>query len=80
MPLLFFTQLMGIAFGEQAGKLGFGSEFVSAHEAMKRIGVQTPIPETNKPAPVKKPAGLPMPPARPRAGQKVNSGNEEASQ
>ncbi len=42
MPILFFTQLMGVAFGIRPEKLGFGSEFVSAHEAMKRIGIQTP--------------------------------------
>jgi heterodisulfide reductase subunit B len=79
IPILFFTQLMGLAFGEQPEKLGFGSEFVSAHEAMSRIGVQTPIPEEVKPAP-KKPAGLPMPPPRVRAGQKTTIGNEEASE
>jgi len=79
MPILFFTQLMGVAFGIRPEKLGFGSEFVSAHEAMKRIGIQTPIPEASKPAP-KKPAGLPMPPQRARAGQKVLTGNEEASE
>jgi heterodisulfide reductase subunit B len=79
MPILFFTQLMGLAFGEKPEKLGFGSEFVSAHEAMKRIGVQTPVPEAAKPAP-KKPAGLPMPPPRVKAGQKVTTGKEEASE
>ena len=79
MPILFFTQLMGVAFGERPEKLGFGSEFVSAHDAMRRIGVQTPVPEASKPAP-KKPAGLPMPPQRTRAGQKVTIGNEEASE
>ncbi len=79
MPILFFTQLMGVAFGERPEKLGFGSEFVSAHEAMRRIGVQTPVPEAAKPAP-KKPAGLPMPPQRVRAGQKVTTGNEEAAE
>lgn len=79
MPVLFFTQLMGVAFGEKPEKLGFGSEFVSAHEAMKRIGVQTPIPEGVKPAP-KKPAGLPMPPPRAKAGQTTTIGNEEASE
>jgi len=42
MPVLFFTQLMGLAFGEKPEKLGFGSEFVSAREAMSRIGVTTP--------------------------------------
>jgi heterodisulfide reductase subunit B len=60
MPILFFTQLMGVSFGEKAENLGFGSEFVSASEAMGRIGLQTPEPE-KKPA-AKKPAGLPMPP------------------
>ena len=79
MPILFFTQLMGVAFGVKPEKLGFGSEFVSAHEAMKRIGIQTPIPESSKPAP-RKPVGLPMPPQRVRAGQKVTPGNEEASE
>ncbi len=79
MPILFFTQLMGVAFGERPEKLGFGSEFVSAHDAMRRIGVQTPVPEASKPAP-KKPAGLPMPPQRARAGQKVTTGNEEATE
>ena len=68
MPILFFTQLMGLAFGEKPEKLGFGSEFVSAHDAMKRIGVQTPIPEGAKPVP-KKPAGLPMPPPRVKMGE-----------
>lgn len=79
MPILFFTQLMGLAFGEKPENLGFGSEFVSAHEAMKRIGVQTPVPKEAKPAP-KKPAGLPMPPPRLRAGQKSTIGNEEATE
>lgn len=61
MPILFFTQLMGIAFGEKPEKLGFGSEFVSAREAMSRIGIKTPEPETAS-KPTKKPSGLPMPP------------------
>jgi heterodisulfide reductase subunit B2 len=78
MPILFFTQLMGVAFGMAPEKLGFGSEFVSAHEAMKRIGVQTPVAEVSKPAP-KKTTGLPMPPQRARAGEKITTGNEEAS-
>lgn len=76
MPVLFFTQLMGLAFGEKPEKLGFGSEFVSAHEAMKKIGFQTPEPAT--PPVAKRPSGLPMPPPRPRATQKATIGNEEA--
>jgi heterodisulfide reductase subunit B len=61
MPILFFTQLMGLSFGEKAEDLGFGSEFVSAREAMSRIGLKTPEPEKAAPG-AKKPAGLPMPP------------------
>ena len=78
MPILFFTQLMGIAFGEKPENLGFGSELVSAHEAMKRIGITTPEPAPAKPV-AKKPAGLPMPPPLERVGQQT-TGNEEASE
>jgi heterodisulfide reductase subunit B2 len=78
IPILFFTQLIGIAFGLDPKKLGFGSEFVSARPAMSRIGVQTPEPAPAAPA-AKKPAGLPMPPPRVRAGQST-TGKEEASE
>jgi heterodisulfide reductase subunit B len=60
IPILFFTQLMGVAFGKDPKKLGFGSEFISAHKAMERIGVETPVPEEGKPK-RKKSTGLPMP-------------------
>ncbi len=63
IPILYFTQLMGIAFGETPENLGFGSEFVSAREAMGRIGVETPEPTTQGAPPKRvKPTGLPMPP------------------
>ena len=78
MPVLFFTQLMGLAFGEKPEKLGFGSEFVSAREAMSRIGVATPEPVAAKPV-VKKPSGLPMPPPRVKAVQSTQK-SEEAKQ
>lgn len=61
IPVLFFTQLMGIAFGVAPEKLGFGMEFVSARPAMSRIGVQTPEPQAATPV-AKKSSGLPMPP------------------
>lgn len=74
IPVLFFTQLMGIAFGEKAEKLGFGSEFVSARQAMSRIGVETPEPEAAvKP---RKAEGLPMPPPLKKGG--TSSNEEEA--
>jgi heterodisulfide reductase subunit B len=61
MPIIFFTQLMGLAFGLDAKELGFGLEIVSAKKAIAKIGVE--IPE-EKPAGVprkRKPEGLPMP-------------------
>jgi heterodisulfide reductase subunit B len=75
IPILFFTQLMGIAFGAEAKELGFGSEFVSARSAMSRIGVQTPEPQAAAPAP-KKPAGLPMPPPLKKGGQSTGTTKE----
>ena len=62
MPILFFTQLMGLAFGIEPKELGFGLELVSARNVLDAIGV-TPPPET-PPAPPRsprKPDGLPMP-------------------
>jgi len=62
MPIIFFTQLMGLAFGLDAETLGFGSELVDARPALSRIGVELPEEE---PAPRKrkrkKQEGLPMP-------------------
>ncbi len=65
IPVLFFTQLMGIAFGQKAEALGFGREFVSARPAMGRIGVETPESVEERPRP-RKPEGLPMPPPLPK--------------
>jgi len=62
MPILFFTQLMGLAFGIEPKELGFGLELVSARNVLDTLGVKAP-PET-PPAPPKrprKPEGLPMP-------------------
>jgi heterodisulfide reductase subunit B len=62
MPVLFFTQLMGLAFGINPRELGFGLELVSARNLLDALGVEAP-PET-PPAPPKrprKPEGLPMP-------------------
>jgi len=62
MPILFFTQLMGLAFGIEPKELGFGLELVSARNVLEAIGVKAP-PET-PPAPPKRPRkqeGLPMP-------------------
>lgn len=61
MPILFFTQLIGLAFGLDPKDLGFGKELVSAREAMSRIGVEVPVDEAPKQPRRKKKTGLPMP-------------------
>jgi len=38
MPVLFFTQLMGLAFGLKSREVGIGSEMVSAARALAKIG------------------------------------------
>jgi heterodisulfide reductase subunit B len=64
MPVLYFTQLMGLAFGYDPEELGIGKEFVDAHDALAKIGVE--VPEPDEPAKKrsrrrKKQEGLPMP-------------------
>ena len=60
IPVLYFTQMMGLAFGLSAGDLGIGKELVDARPALSKIGVQVPAPEAPK---KKKPSKeeLPMP-------------------
>jgi heterodisulfide reductase subunit B len=60
IPVLYFTQLMGLAFGISAQELGIGKEFVDARPALAKIGVEVPPPEEPK---KKKPSKeeLPMP-------------------
>lgn len=60
MPVLFFTQLMGLAFGREPHELGIGTELVSSRNALAHIGVEVPV--VQEPAgPRKKDEGLPMP-------------------
>jgi heterodisulfide reductase subunit B len=62
MPILFFTQLMGIAFGKDPKELGFGLEIVRAGAALGKIGVEVPALEAEKSQPRKtRKTGLPMP-------------------
>jgi heterodisulfide reductase subunit B2 len=62
MPILFFTQLIGLAFGKDAKSVGVGRELTSAREALAKIGVEVPQeePQTRQPKRPKK-TGLPMP-------------------
>lgn len=61
MPVLFFTQLMGLAFGIDSKVLGFGKELVDARKAMSRIGVEIPASEPKPRKARQKKEGLPMP-------------------
>jgi len=70
MPILFFTQLMGLAFGAEPDALGIGSELVDARSALAHVGIEVPpaegTAETPVAAPPKPPRGgkgpaLPMP-------------------
>lgn len=79
MPALFFTQLMGLAFGIDPKELGFGLELVSARNVLEAVGVKPPA-ET-PPAPPRrprKPEGLPMPEPLPK-GPKVEAVMQEVS-
>jgi heterodisulfide reductase subunit B len=60
MPIIFFTQLMGLAFGIEPKQLGFGLELVSTKQALGKIGLETPQAEVQQPK-RKKSTGLPMP-------------------
>lgn len=60
LPVLYFTQLMGLAFGMSETELGIGTEFVSARAALDHIGKE----EEGDKKPKKKrrdKAELPMP-------------------
>jgi len=61
MPIIFFTQLMGLAFGLNAKELGFGLEIVSAKKAIAKIGVEIQEQKPSGPVRPHKPEGLPMP-------------------
>lgn len=45
MPILYFTQLMGLAFGHEAEELGLGKEFVTSATALAKIGIEVPESE-----------------------------------
>ncbi len=48
MPVLYFTQLMGLAFGHDPESLGLGKEFVDIQPALARIGAEKPKAVTPK--------------------------------
>ena len=59
MPVLYFTQMIGLALGIDAGALGIGAELVDARPALAKISAEAPPPE--EPARKKAKGGLPRP-------------------
>lgn len=70
MPIIFFTQLMGLAFGMKPDELGFGMELVSARKALEKIGIDAPETVEVVSAKPRKAEGLPMPKPLPRKAPK----------
>jgi heterodisulfide reductase subunit B2 len=58
MPIVFFTQLMALAFGKTPLEAGFGMELTNAEDALTHINKNAPVTTANGP---EKPTGLPMP-------------------
>jgi heterodisulfide reductase subunit B len=60
LPVLYFTQVLGLAMGLPAEELGIGKEFIDARPALAKIGVEVPAEE---PPAKKRPSkeALPMP-------------------
>lgn len=60
MPVLYFTQVMGLAFGLSADEMGFGQEFVSAGHVLDKLEAPPPEPPKKR-KPRRDPHALPMP-------------------
>jgi heterodisulfide reductase subunit B len=61
MPVLYFTQMMGLAFGQSAAALGIGAELVDARAALAKIGVEVPPPPASESKRKRDDKSLPMP-------------------
>ena len=62
VPVLYFTQLMGLAFGKKPKDLGIGKEFVDAAPALAKIQAEAPkVAETKRKRRPKPGDALPMP-------------------
>lgn len=70
MPVLYFTQAIGLAFGIDASKLGIGAELVDARPALAKIGVEVTPEETGAQPrrPRRDDKALPMPKMPDREG------------
>ncbi|MBS3751399.1 MAG: CoB--CoM heterodisulfide reductase iron-sulfur subunit B family protein [Anaerolineales bacterium] len=60
IPVMYFTQLIGLAFGIPEKELGFGKEIVSAQPALGKISEEPPQKKKRRRRPRRR-TGLPMP-------------------
>jgi len=61
LPVLFFTQMIGLAIGLPPGSLGIGQEIVSAEAALAKIGTEPEKKPARKPRGRKRDKSIPMP-------------------
>ena len=61
VPVLYFTQMMGLAFGLPPRVLGFGQELVSAQPVLNKLASPPPTEEEPKKKPKQDKNALPMP-------------------
>jgi heterodisulfide reductase subunit B len=80
LPVLYFTQLIGLAFGHSAKELGIGREFVDSTEALAKIGVEVPEPPKKRSRRRRDDPSLPMPkPLEKSKPQNEEPQNEEVT-
>lgn len=65
LPILYFTQMMGLAMGFSEKELGLGKEFIKASPVLKKIGTDTRKPQSKRRRRKRDDKSIPMP--QPRA-------------
>jgi heterodisulfide reductase subunit B len=61
IPVLYFTQMIGLAMGKQPEELGIGKEIVSASSALRKIGAEPVLVPSTAPRRSRTDKSLPMP-------------------
>ncbi len=61
LPILYFTQMIGLAIGLDAGELGIGKEFVPAAPVLAKVGRETEDEKPKRRRKKKDDKSLPMP-------------------
>jgi len=71
MPVLYFTQLIGLAMGRSEREMGIGEEIVDSRAALSRIGSEMAAEVAEQKRPRKDDKSLPMPAALNRSQERV---------